>query len=105
RGGGVRADERYAAALEEVDRAVHDGGVDDARDDVDLVLLDELVGGRLAAVRGLALVGEDHLDVAPAELVALLLDVLLEAGLHVVAERLVDAGLRDEQADADRAGA
>jgi hypothetical protein len=53
----------------------------------------------------LALVGEHRLHGVVAELAAVALQPELPAALHVGAERGVDAGLRDDQADLDRAAA
>jgi hypothetical protein len=81
------------------------GRVHDADHDVDLVLLQDALDRRHARVGTLALVGDDGLDLVVAHHPVVLLEPEVPALLHVLAERRVDAGLRDDQPDLDRAAA
>ena len=101
-GAGVGDDQQLLGAVDDVHRAERRRRVHDPDDRVDAVLLEHLLDRRHAGVRPLALVDDDRLDVAAAELVAVLLEPQIPAGLHVLAERGVDAGLRDHEPDLDR---
>jgi hypothetical protein len=98
----VGDDQRHLGLDEGVLEAESRGGADDAHDGGHLVLGHQLGGRRHAGLGRLALVGLDDLDVATAELAVVLVEEELEALLHVLAERGVDTGERDGQADLDR---
>ena len=101
-GAGVGHDQHGAAFLGRLGHRQRHAGVHGADDHVDVVALDQLVD----VVGGLGRVGLvvdlEVLDLAAAELAALLLHVELEAVLDRVAERGVGAAVRQHQADLDR---
>ena len=103
-GAGVRDDEQRVVVLRRLGHRQRDARVHRADEDVDVVALDQLVDvvGRLRRLR--LVVDLEVLDLAPAELAALLLDVELEAVLDRVAERGVGAAVGQHEADLDRAG-
>src|SRR5262249_25948470 len=75
---------------------------DDAADEVDLVLLEHLVGELLADI-GLALVvAIDDLDVEAADLPAKVIERQLDGVLHVLADDAGRSRQRGDETDLDR---
>src|SRR5439155_9328950 len=79
-----------------------DVGPDDAADEVDLVLLQHLVGDLLAHVGLLLVVAVDHLDVEPADSAAEVVEGQLDGVLHVLADDAGGAGERGDEPDPHR---
>ena len=102
-GPGVGDDERDLAVGDQVAHAQRHRRVHDADQGGHLVLLEQLLGRGHARLRPAALVGHHHLDVAPAQLAAVRLQVQPEAVLHVPAQRRVHPRLGDQQPHLDRA--
>ena len=89
-------------ALDERDEAIAHVGEEDAGEDVDLVVADELPVLRDGRGRVALRVLLEQLDLAPARLVADLLERELEAVEHVLACLGEDPRERAEESDADR---
>jgi hypothetical protein len=104
-GARVRDDQQLAGLRDRIPHAERGGRVDQADDHVDAVVLQHLLHGGHAGLRGLALVGEHRLHGVVAELAGVLVQPQLPAALHVRAERRVDARLRHHEPDLDRAAA
>ncbi len=77
-------------------------GPDVARDEINVVLLDQLVGGLLAGFRCEAVVAEDHFDIQIARFAAQMLDGEVHRVFHLVADHGGGGGERGDEADLDR---
>ncbi len=82
----------------------HDVGEDDASHEVDLVLLQELVGCLLSDIGALLVVGDNDLSRQVAELAVQVLDAELETVADVHAEAGARAGQGGHQTDLDLVG-
>src|SRR5206468_11153173 len=101
-GAGIRADHEDPLARDHRRDGEHDVGPDDAADEVDLVLLQHLVGDLLAHVGLLLVVTVDHLDVEPADSAAEVVEGQLDGVLHVLADDAGGAGERGDEPDPRR---
>lgn len=99
RGPGVRSQEGDLGLLDQRQHRVDRAAADEAGQHVDLVLLDQLGGRQDGGRRAVALVRHDELDLPAAQLVAVGLQVQLEAVPQLRADRLVGAGQGGHQAD------
>src|SRR5262249_49727475 len=79
-------------------------GPDDAADEVELVLLQHLVGQLLAHVRLALVVTVDDLGLHPPDLAAEVIQGQLDRVLHVLADDTGRAGQRRDEADLQRVG-
>ena len=82
----------------------HDVGEDDAGHEIDLVLLQELVGCLLGDVRILLVVGNQYLSRQIAQLAAEMLDAQLETVADIDAEAGPRAGQGGDEANLDLVG-
>ena len=98
-GGRDRADVEHLVFRGDGRQRIASRGQHAADQHVHLVLQDELVGLGDRGVRLALRVLDDELNVHAAELVAVLLEIHLEAMLHVHTELREDAGLRRHEAD------
>ena len=101
---GVRADHESAGARHGGRHRQHHVRPDDARDEMDLVLLEHLVGELLADVGLDLVVAVDHLDVEPADLSSEMVERQLDRILHVLADDPLWPGQGGDEADLHRLG-
>ena len=98
---GVGADHDLARAGDDRHDRHHHVRPDDAGDEVDLVLLQHLLGDLHADVGLELVVAVEHLDRQAADLAAEVLDGELDRLLHVLADHALRAGHRADEADLD----
>lgn len=96
---GVGPQEGDLGLLDQGQDGVDRAAADEAGQHVDLVLLDQLGRRGHGGRRAVALVGDDQLDLTAAQLVVVRLQVQLETGPQLGADRLVGAGERGDEAD------
>ena len=104
RGAGVGRDVEGLVLENSRSDGEHDVGEDDAAHEVDLVLLQQLVGGLLGDVGILLVVDDQHFGGQAAELAVQFLDRQIEAVADIDAEAGTGPGERGHKADLDLIG-